>query len=101
LFVQAGEQVEVIHLRNGFVITKQAHDELKTIMRHLISWIDDDRHEARGLKKTERSELEKKRKVQLRDGKVKLVERFMSAIFPGPTADIILISKQCSFTNER
>jgi hypothetical protein len=35
------------------------------------------------------------------DGKVKLVERFLSAIFPGPTADIIVMSKQCPFTNER
>jgi hypothetical protein len=99
--VQAGEEVDVIHLRNGFVITKQAHDDLKTIIRDLISCMDDERHEAPGLKKTERDHLQKTRRSQMLDGKVKLVERFLSAIFPGPTADIIVMSKQCPFTNER
>jgi predicted RNA-binding protein with RPS1 domain len=98
---QGGELVDVIHLQNGFVITKRAHDDICGIIRDLILSIDDKGHKSPSLKKTERLRLSKNRRSRINDGKVKLVERFISAIFPGPSADIIIVSKHCPFTHER
>jgi hypothetical protein len=83
------------------VITKRAHETLKDVIRDLIDAIDDEAYEAPGLGKTRRLGLVKDRRARINEGKIRLVEHFVSAIFPGPTADIIIVAKQCVFTNER
>lgn len=100
-FLQAGERVEVIHLRSGFVITTRAHHALKRVIGDLIRSIDDEDYKAAGVNDADSERLLREKKARIYHAKRKLVQLFVSAIFPGPTADIIVAEKRCPFTNER
>lgn len=93
--------LEVIHLREGFVIPARTHQRLLGLIRRMIYAIDGKINEEEPAADTGRKIRPPTKRSVIEKCKQELVQLFVTAIFPGPTADVIAIRQNCYFTNER
>lgn len=98
---QVNENVDVIHLRNGVVISKWTHERLLRLIHKIIEIIDGNMNEEECATETRRKTRPLSKTAAIEKVKQELVQRFIAATFPGPTADVIVVMETCPFTESR